>query len=59
MSPSIHFRHKNNANIGWIDGHISNHVMADSNDINAYGINSSHLNLGWLNPINNSLFDLK
>ena len=59
MSPSIHFRHKNNANVGWADGHISNSVIAEENNTNAYGVNSAELNLGWFNPINNSLFDLK
>lgn len=57
--PSIHFRHRNKANIGWIDGHISSEKMTDFK-ITAYnGINSSDVMLGWFGPLDNSLFDLK
>ncbi len=59
MSPSIHFRHKNNANTGWADGHVGNREIAPLSDTNAYGIKSSDLDLGWFDPIDNSLFDLK
>lgn len=59
MSPSIHFRHKDNANIGWADGHISQLKIAPFNDTNVYEIKSADLKLGWFDPIDNSLFDLK
>ena len=59
MSPSIHFRHNDKANIGWADGHISHLEIAQFDDINAYGVSSGGLNLGWFDPIDNSLFDLK
>ena len=59
MSPSIHFRHNNSANIGWADGHISDSQMAHKENTNAYGINSNNMELGWFDPIDNSLFDLK
>lgn len=59
MSPSIHFRHKNQANIGWGDGHVSNCQLAPFDNVNAYEVKSSDLKLGWFSPIDNSLFDLK
>lgn len=59
MSPSIHFRHENKASIGWVDGHISECPIADLDDINAYGINSFDMKIGWFEPINNSMFDLE
>lgn len=59
MSPSIHFRHSSNANIGWVDGHTSNRKMAEYKNKNAYDVSSSDLNLGWPDPLDNSLFDLK
>ena len=59
MSPSIHFRHKDNANIGWSDGHVSQCKFARFDNINVYGVNSNDLKLGWFDPVNNSRFDLK
>lgn len=58
-SPSIHFRHSGRANIGWADGHIGSRAMAESEAENVYGINSRLMMLGWIEPIDNSLFDLK
>jgi prepilin-type N-terminal cleavage/methylation domain-containing protein/prepilin-type processing-associated H-X9-DG protein len=57
-SPSLHFRHCNTANIGWVDGHISSNKMAKFDGQNAYGVRSSSVMLGWLDPIDNSLYDL-
>jgi prepilin-type N-terminal cleavage/methylation domain-containing protein/prepilin-type processing-associated H-X9-DG protein len=63
MSPSIHFRHRGQANVGWADGHIEPRrmVRADpkSDRANAYGVNSANMNLGWFEPIDNTLFDLE
>jgi len=59
MSPSIHFRHRGQTNAGWADGHIEPQRMADFNDKNAYGVNSADMKLGWFEPIDNTLFDLK
>jgi len=59
MSPSIHFRHRKLANIGWVDGHIGVNKMAKFDSQNVYGILSSTVMLGWLAPIDNSLFDLQ
>lgn len=59
MSPSIHFRHRALANIGWTDGHVGSRKMADFDLENTYGVNSANMKLGWFEPIDNSLFDLK
>jgi prepilin-type N-terminal cleavage/methylation domain-containing protein/prepilin-type processing-associated H-X9-DG protein len=59
MSPSIHFRHKDNSNIGWADGHVGNREIAPFDNTNAYGVKSANLGLGWFTPVDNSLFDLK
>lgn len=59
MSPSIHFRHRDYANIGWADSHIDRYRMACSNGENTYGVNSTDMKLGWFEPIDNSLFDLE
>jgi len=58
-SPSIHFRHRNRANIGWADGHTDSHQMAEFKGKNAYGADSADMKLGWFEPVDNSLFDLK
>jgi prepilin-type processing-associated H-X9-DG protein len=59
MSPSIHFRHKARANVGWADGHIEPHRMAEFDDKNVYGADSAEMNLGWFEPIDNTPFDLE
>ncbi|MBU1259625.1 MAG: type II secretion system GspH family protein [Planctomycetes bacterium] len=57
--PSIHFRHRTKANVGWVDGHISSEVMTDFKIVIYDGINSSDVMLGWFGPLDNSLFDLQ
>lgn len=59
LSPSIHFRHRGRANIGWADGHIDSRQMAEFRGENVYGVNSADMKIGWFEPIDNSLFDLK
>jgi prepilin-type processing-associated H-X9-DG protein/prepilin-type N-terminal cleavage/methylation domain-containing protein len=59
MSPSIHFRHRDNANIGWADGHVDQRSPVEKNQANAYGVNSVAMNLGWFAPVDNSMFDLE
>ena len=59
MSPSIHFRHRSRANIGWADGHVEPRRMATFGDKNVYGVNSADMKLGWFEPVNNGPFDLK
>lgn len=58
-SPSIHFRHRHRANIGWADGHIDAREMADFDGVNFYGVKSADMMLGWFEPLNNSQFDLE
>ena len=58
-SPSIHFRHRDRANVGWSDGHISSEKMAPFEGVNVYGVESSDMMLGWFEPMDNSPFDLK
>lgn len=58
MSPSLHFRHRDCANIAWADGHVTARPMADLDGLNAYGAPSSAMQLGWPAPVDNSLFDL-
>lgn len=58
-SPSIHFRHGNKANIGWADGHVDAHERTEYDKINAYGVKSADMNLGWFGPIDNRAYDLK
>lgn len=58
-SPSIHFRHRGRANVAWVDGHIDARERADYDGINAYGVKSADMMLGWFEPVNNSQFDLE
>ncbi len=59
MSPSIHFRHRDRANIGWVDGHISSAERIDYDDLNVYQAKSSDFDIGWFGRLDNSLYDLK
>lgn len=58
-SPSIHFRHRSEANVGWADGHITSEEMAPFERENAYGVKSGDMMLGWFEPLDNSMFDLQ
>lgn len=59
MSPSIHFRHRQQANIVWSDGHVDAKRMTKFEKKNVYGVSSAQMGLGWFGPIDNSFFDLK
>ena len=59
MSPSIHFRHKANTNVGWADGHIERREITTWDDNNVYGVNSADMKLGWFEPMDNTPFDLE
>lgn len=59
MSPTIHFRHRQKASIAWCDGHVDSRKMADFDDLNVFNVQSAEMMLGWFNPLDNSLFDLK
>ena len=59
MSPSIHFRHRGHASIGWTDGHVGAESMARVEPTNVYGVDASAMQLGWFQPVDNTLFDLR
>jgi len=56
-SPSIHFRHRGKANVGWGDGHVSSETLAWTADRNVYGAENARFNLAFFGPRNDSLFD--
>jgi len=58
-SPSIHFRHRSRANVGWADGHVDARKMGKFDEVNVYGVKSSDMMIGWFEPMDNSLFDLQ
>jgi len=58
-SPTIHFRHRRCANIGWTDGHVTAKKMAPCDLVNAFMVESGKMLLGWFEPVDNSSFDLK
>lgn len=58
-SPSIHFRHLDRANVVWVDGHVDSQTMLPSDRVNAYGVTSSDMMLGWFGSLTNRLFDLE
>jgi prepilin-type N-terminal cleavage/methylation domain-containing protein/prepilin-type processing-associated H-X9-DG protein len=59
--PSIHFRHRDRAMVGWVDGHVTGRRMTFTNPL------YQHLSqqrpraglFGWFGPDSNELFDLK
>jgi len=59
LSPSIHFRHRECAKVEWADGHSDSRQMAELDGTNVYDVDSAELKLGWFEPIDNTLFDLK
>jgi len=59
QSPSIHFRHRGRANVGWADGHIDSRQMANFDASNVYGVDSAAMKLGWFEPVDNTPFDLE
>jgi prepilin-type processing-associated H-X9-DG protein/prepilin-type N-terminal cleavage/methylation domain-containing protein len=58
-SPSIHFRHLGKANICWADGHIEPRPMAQMDVNNVWNVASASMDLGWFEPVDNTLFDLE
>jgi prepilin-type N-terminal cleavage/methylation domain-containing protein/prepilin-type processing-associated H-X9-DG protein len=57
-TPSIHFRHREFANIGWADGHVDSEKMGKYDSVNNNRVRPSGKNLGWFEPMDNSMFDL-
>jgi prepilin-type processing-associated H-X9-DG protein/prepilin-type N-terminal cleavage/methylation domain-containing protein len=58
-SPSIHFRHYGSANIGWVDGHVEAKPMAKPVLRENYTAEMAKMNIGWFEPVDNTLFDLE
>lgn len=59
MSPSIHFRHRGRANVGWVAGQVEARRMAKFEEASVYGADSGAMKLGWFEPIDNTPFDLE
>jgi prepilin-type processing-associated H-X9-DG protein len=57
--PSIHFRHYGSANIGWVDGHVEAKPIANMEGKDGYDPASAKMNIGWFEPVDNTLFDLE
>ena len=58
-SPSIHFRHYGSANVGWADGHVEVKPMAKPVLRDGYTAEMAKMNIGWFDPVDNTLFDLE
>jgi prepilin-type processing-associated H-X9-DG protein len=58
-SPSIQFRHRKQASVGWADGHISSEKMARYDGTNSDGSKPKKFNIGWFEPMDNTCFDLQ
>ncbi len=58
-TPSIHFRHYGSANVGWADGHVEAKPMAKPVLRDNYTAEMAKMNIGWFEPVDNSLFDLE
>jgi prepilin-type N-terminal cleavage/methylation domain-containing protein/prepilin-type processing-associated H-X9-DG protein len=55
-SPSIHFRHRRQANIAWADGHVTSERFEWAYPVNIYGAQNVPLLLGFFGPRDNTLF---
>lgn len=58
--PSIHFRHRQLANVGWCDGHIDARPMTFTDWSRLYQSDPRRFDIGWFGEADdNRLFDLK
>lgn len=57
LSPSLHFRHRDKAMVGWLDGHVSAERLEWTIPINIYGAQNQRVKLGWFGPHDNTYFD--
>ena len=58
-TPSIHFRHYGSAGVGWADGHVEAKPMAKPVLRENYTAEMAKMNIGWFEPVDNTLFDLE
>jgi len=58
-SPSLHFRHADRVNVGWVDGHVDSRPIADYPAESDFSTRCRQLGLGWFEPADNTLFDLQ
>lgn len=58
-TPSIHFRHRDRANVVWCDGHVGAERMTFSHRSRFYPVDPAEFSIGWFGSADdNSLFDL-
>ena len=58
--PSIHFRHRDKANVVWCDGHANEQSFAFTNEMDPkYARELERHKIGWFGPDSNVLFDPK
>ena len=58
--PSIHFRHRDRANVAWCDGHVTSEMRTFTWSSGFYGGDPERLDIGWFgNTDDNDLFDLR
>lgn len=58
-SPSLHFRHSDQVNVAWSDGHIGSERILDFDEMNVYAVHSASMMLGWFKVLDNEYFELK
>ncbi len=57
--PSIHFRHQNNANVAWSDGHVDRKPLTFTHSSGLYDGDTEKLRIGWFGRSDdNRFFDL-
>jgi hypothetical protein len=58
--PSIHFRHRKQASVGWCDAHVDAHPMTYTEWNHLYRADPERFGIGWFGEADdNQLFDLK
>lgn len=50
LSPSVHFRHGDRANVAWCDGHVSAEKSTKVGGGNIYGGDAGKWKIGWFGP---------
>lgn len=50
LSPSVHFRHGDRANVAWCDGHASSEQSTQLGGGNVYGGDAKKWKIGWFGP---------